>query len=828
MPDISVYNYGSITSVGDGIYIYDFGIINATIVVSNSGVITAEDHGVLIKATDLAYFQTVTVVNSSTGTISGGSDGVTITANYLNPAASGDFILDNAGRIESTGTGNGVNFSDLASANVHITITNEAYGTIQAADNDAILAGTNTTINNYGRIAGYSAGSGGSDGIDFQSHTGGVVHNYYGGAIVGMERGINGSQPLTIENAGGIGGYAGGINVETASNAGTTVISNYDTGLIIGVTIDGGFSGDAINVNGIAQIHNSGTIEALGSSAGVLAEAVSIGGGTIINYSGGTIYSSQRAITVDGGGTVDYSGLSAFSSAFIVNYGTIEGGNGEAIVIVGNYSDTVANVGSIIGSVSTGGGDDTCVLLTGSSISGLLDCGAGSDTVYLVDGGAGVGTLASFANVETINLYSGDWTLGSEGIDSLIFGPGSDTLRLTSGVLADNTFSGTIAGFDSSDTIDLEGIGLATSATLGAGNLLTIAGAPGGPVTLQLDAGDVFTGEVFRVADDGVGGTLVTVGVDQAPDFTSPDVFSVAENTTAVGSVMAMDPENDAFVFSLSGGADASFFSVDAHTGALSFNATPDFETPADANGDNIYIVDVSATDAYGAVSTQTVSVSVTDVAEAPQTINGGNGNQTIVGSTGNDTINAGNGNDTVNGGDGNDVISGGNGDDVVFGGRGNDTVDGGNGNDTIDGGDGNDNLSGGNNDDIISGGNGNDTVDGGNGNDNLSGDAGNDNLNGGNGNDRLAGGTGDDMLTGGNGNDTFVFGANFGNDTVTDFHNGDHIEIDDHLFANFAAIQAASQQVGSDVVITLDATDIITLQHVQLSSLHASDFILS
>ncbi len=97
-----------------------------------------------------------------------------------------------------------------------------------------------------------------------------------------------------------------------------------------------------------------------------------------------------------------------------------------------------------------------------------------------------------------------------------------------------------------------------------------------------------------------------------------------------------------------------------------------------------------------------------------------------------------------------------------------------------------------------------------------------------GNGNDIINGGAGNDTLTAGNGNDTFVFGAGFGNDTVTDFHSGDHIEFENHLFANFAAVQAASSQTGADVVITLDATDTVTLQHTTLASLHASDFLLS
>jgi hypothetical protein len=72
------------------------------------------------------------------------------------------------------------------------------------------------------------------------------------------------------------------------------------------------------------------------------------------------------------------------------------------------------------------------------------------------------------------------------------------------------------------------------------------------------------------------------------------------------------------------------------------------------------------------------------------------------------------------------------------------------------------------------------------------------------------------------------VSAASFGHDTVTDFRSGDHVEIDDHQFADFSAVLAASQQVGSDVVIALDAADVITLQHVQLSSLHASNFILT
>ena len=60
-------------------------------------------------------------------------------------------------------------------------------------------------------------------------------------------------------------------------------------------------------------------------------------------------------------------------------------------------------------------------------------------------------------------------------------------------------------------------------------------------------------------------------------------------------------------------------------------------------------------------------------------------------------------------------------------------------------------------------------------GDDVLSGEGGNDTLDGGTGNDTLDGGTGADSLTGGGGKDEFAFDA-FGNDTITDFTDGEDL----------------------------------------------------
>ena len=151
----------------------------------------------------------------------------------------------------------------------------------------------------------------------------------------------------------------------------------------------------------------------------------------------------------------------------------------------------------------------------------------------------------------------------------------------------------------------------------------------------------------------------------------------------------------------------------------------------------------------------------------------------------GDDTAATGDGDDVVLGGNGADAISTGAGDDLVLAGGGADTVTLGDGDDAAFGGAGADNLYGQAGDDTLSGDNGDDFVAGG---------AGDDLLLGGAGADTLSGGTGDDLLAGGAGGDTFIFGNDFGHDTVTDFGPGDKLQ--------FAAdLNGSGIQVPSDLV---------------------------
>ena len=120
---------------------------------------------------------------------------------------------------------------------------------------------------------------------------------------------------------------------------------------------------------------------------------------------------------------------------------------------------------------------------------------------------------------------------------------------------------------------------------------------------------------------------VATLRANRAPSFTSPAAFSVVENTTAVGTVTAVDADaGDEVTYAVTGGADASKFTIDG-AGALAFAAAPDYEapqdvastTPASAAGDNEYIVEVTATGGTGLralAAVQVVAVTVTDVAD--------------------------------------------------------------------------------------------------------------------------------------------------------------------------------------------------------------------
>ena len=94
-----------------------------------------------------------------------------------------------------------------------------------------------------------------------------------------------------------------------------------------------------------------------------------------------------------------------------------------------------------------------------------------------------------------------------------------------------------------------------------------------------------------------------------------------------------------------------------------------------------------------------------------------------------------------------------------------------------------------------------------------------------------LIGGAGNDTLTGGAGNDVFVYATGFGNDTVTDFHSGDRIDVSALHIADFASLQAFLNDAGGAARLTLaygGTAETLTLNSIAAVNLTASDFIFN
>jgi T1SS-143 domain-containing protein len=146
------------------------------------------------------------------------------------------------------------------------------------------------------------------------------------------------------------------------------------------------------------------------------------------------------------------------------------------------------------------------------------------------------------------------------------------------------------------------------------------------PSNISVTTSDVFTYVLVDGDGDPSNSATLTVTVnatDDAPIITSNGggttaSISVAENTTAVTTVTSTDIDGPNPTYSIIGGSDSGKFTIDASTGALSFVAAPNYESPSDSNTNNSYVVQIQVADGANGTDTQTITVNVTNVNEAP------------------------------------------------------------------------------------------------------------------------------------------------------------------------------------------------------------------
>ena len=193
----------------------------------------------------------------------------------------------------------------------------------------------------------------------------------------------------------------------------------------------------------------------------------------------------------------------------------------------------------------------------------------------------------------------------------------------------DENSSGTVVTLAATDpegvhttfTFSLEGDD-AGDFTLTSAGVLTFQDLPDYEAPADADTDNEYL--ITVEADDGdkTGSLDLTVTVADAnePPTITPtgDITRVENSTGTVADYNAVDPEGvtDTFTWSLSGDAAADF-RLHAESGSLTFVNSPDYDDPADADGDNVYLLTIGVTDG-NLPNSMDVEVTVTNVNEPP------------------------------------------------------------------------------------------------------------------------------------------------------------------------------------------------------------------
>jgi hypothetical protein len=148
----------------------------------------------------------------------------------------------------------------------------------------------------------------------------------------------------------------------------------------------------------------------------------------------------------------------------------------------------------------------------------------------------------------------------------------------------------------------------------------TFYGGPGNDYANSIQERSTFNGGPGTDTYGSItGDSFFVQGADDStpPTFPSAESFSVAENLTSVGTIST----DENATISIFGGVDQAKFILTRSTdtaATLAFSAAPNFEIPTDADTNNTYIVVFRALDSASNAGYETVTVSVTNVNEAP------------------------------------------------------------------------------------------------------------------------------------------------------------------------------------------------------------------
>lgn len=368
--------------------------------------------------------------------------------------------------------------------------------------------------------------------------------------------------------AGGSGAWGGGGGAgELVSRTSYAVTSGIDVSFSIG---SGGTPGTA-SLDPAVNRSNNGGNSWVGSASGVVAN----GGGAGASYA----YSS---------------GVAAYGTGS--NGGS--GGGGTEDVSVRNGGSSTASSGANRNGYGNAGGKGGPSASTQSGGGGGGAGGAGGDAGTARGGNGGIGLI----------LFSSWLSAISSGM-SVVSGWQSATT------------TGYITGGGGGGTTTTAGTGGAGGGGAGGSNSTSFNGYSAVANTGSGGGGCGYGGSSKTGGTGGSGLLIIRYSSDStAPSFSNSTTFSFSENS-ATSSNAATITVNESSTVSINSGSDSALFNVvvaDSVTARIRFLSSPNFESPGDVGSNNGYELSIRATDAAGNFANQSITISVTNVNEAP------------------------------------------------------------------------------------------------------------------------------------------------------------------------------------------------------------------
>ncbi|NVK07349.1 MAG: VWA domain-containing protein, partial [Marivivens sp.] len=201
-------------------------------------------------------------------------------------------------------------------------------------------------------------------------------------------------------------------------------------------------------------------------------------------------------------------------------------------------------------------------------------------------------------------VVMGIWSLGGNGVSSLLFSEDFEIIDTETNGLTKNV---TDQGY--------ELVGTAHSTDAGAAGIIQFYGSGLTSITYTVTRPEYYSGMNVALTTNsltGTGGATksidVTAPVIQGPSGEPGDATSAIE-VMAEQTAVTQFTADETVTWRVSGGTNASAFTLNATTGVITFTTAPSYDATTPAN--NIYVVEVEAKDATGNTSRQTLTVTV-------------------------------------------------------------------------------------------------------------------------------------------------------------------------------------------------------------------------